>query len=122
MQHAADLWEGIRLLYSKTTVPSIYKDFKEAISICFNLNQHPAAQFDKLAAAFAHLGLVTVGTGANLVNLRIQDQFQALITLAALPSKWEMQIPIITTNISLEDLDLNDVHDVIVAQYETEMN
>ena len=79
------------MLYSKTTVPSIYKDFKEAISICFNMNQHPAAQFDKLAAAFAHLGSVTIGTGANLVNLKVQDQFQALIALAALPSKWEMQ-------------------------------
>ena len=120
--NAADIWDGIRLLYSKTTILSIYKDFKEAISICFNLNQHPAVQFDKLAAAFAHLGLVTVRTGANLVNLRIQDQFQALIALAALPPKWEMQIPIITTNVSLEDLDLNDIHDAIVAQYETETN
>src|SRR3984885_5518671 len=120
--NAADLWEGIRLLYSKTTVPSIYKDFKEAVSIRFNPNQHPAAQFDKLAAAFARLGSVTIGTGANLVNLRIQNQYQALIALAALPPKWETQIAIITSSIGLEELDLNDVRDAIVAQYETETN
>ena len=42
--------------------------------------------------------------------------------LAALPPKWEMQIPIITQQVSLEDLELNDVHEAIVAQYETEMN
>ena len=51
--NAVDLWEGIKNLYSKHTLPFVYKDFKEAISLRFNLNQHLAAQFDKLAAAFA---------------------------------------------------------------------
>ena len=45
-----------------------------------------------------------------------------MIALAALPQKWENQITIITQNIKLADLDLNDVWDLIVAQYKTETN
>ena len=57
-QHAtqatsASAWDALEQRYSAPTVPSIYKDFKEAISICINPNQHPATQFDKLSAAFA---------------------------------------------------------------------
>ena len=110
------------MLFITHTLPSVYKDFKEAISIWFNLNQHPAVQFDKLAAAFGCLESVTIGTGANIVDLWIQEQYQALIALAALPPKWEMQISIITQSIALKDLGLIDVCQTIIAQYETETN
>ena len=120
--NAADLWAALRAAYGKATVPSIYKDFKEVISIRFNPNQHPSAQFDKLAAAFGCLALVTVGTAPNQTSLMVQNQLQAMIALAALPQTWENQISIITQNVELHDLDLNDVWDTIVAQYETETN
>ena len=119
---AADLWAALRAAYGKTTFPSIYKDFKEAISIQFNPNQHPSTQFDKLAANFGCLALVTVGTVPNQTSLAVQNQLQAMTALAALPPKWENQIAIITQNVELNDLDLNDVWDAIVAQYETETN
>ena len=116
------LWTNLKNRYGAATVPMIYKDFKEAISIRFNPNQHPGPQFDKLAAAFARLGAVTFGTPPDETHLTIAGQIQALIAMAALPPKWEFLIPIISQNIELTDLALGDVRDPVIAQWETEKN
>ncbi len=103
-------------------MPRIYKDFKEAISIHFNPNQHPTPQFKKMAAAFAHLGAVTVGTGANQTTLAITPQLQALNALSALPTKWENLIPIICAGVAIADLKLDDVASQVIGQFETKTN
>ena len=117
-----DLWTNLKDRHGATTVPMIYKDFKEAISIRFNPNQHPGPQFDKLAAAFGRLGAVTFGTAPNATQLTIAPQIQALIAMAALPTKWEPLIPIISQSVGLDDLHLNDVRNPVIAQWETERN
>src|ERR1700744_3657853 len=119
---AATVWDALEQRYGAATVPSIYKDFKEAISIRINPNQHPAAQFDKLSAAFARLGAVTFGTGANATNLSIKNQLQALIGLAALPAKWEHLVPILCQSTLLDNLKLSDVATAAISQFETETN
>src|SRR6202012_1266898 len=126
-QHAtqvtsAAVWDALELRYGAATVPSIYKDFKEAISIRINPNQHPAAQFDKLSAAFARLGAVTFGTGTAATNLSIKNQLQALIGLATLPTKWEHLVPILCQSTTLENLKLSDVTMAAIGQFETETN
>ncbi|KAH9056601.1 hypothetical protein EDB87DRAFT_1687141 [Lactarius vividus] len=100
------LWDSVKDQYIVVSIPHIYKDFKEAISICFNTNQHPAPQFEKMAATFAHVGAVTVGTGANATTLAICPQLQALIAMSALPQKWEHLIPVMCNNLALADLQL----------------
>ena len=55
--NAADLWDALKNVFGKQTLPSVYKDFKEAISVQLNPNQHPTAQYDKLAAVFGCLAL-----------------------------------------------------------------
>ncbi len=97
------LWDAIKDRYGAVSMPCIYKDFKEVISIRFNPNQHPTPQFEKMAAAFARLGAVTVGTGANQTTLAITPQLQALIALSALPAKWENLIPIICAGVAIAD-------------------
>ncbi len=116
------LWDTIKDQYGAVSMPCIYKDFKEAISICFNPNQHPTPQFEKMAAAFARLGAVTVGTGANQTTLAINLQLQALIALSALPAKWENLIPIICVGVAIADLKLDDVASQVIGQFETETN
>ncbi|KAH9007535.1 hypothetical protein EDB84DRAFT_1572789 [Lactarius hengduanensis] len=103
-------------------MPRIYKDFKEAISIRFNTNQHPAPQFEKMAAAFAWLGAITVGTGANAITLAIRPQLQALVAMSALPQKWEHLIPVMCNNLPLADLKLETVSACVESQYKTESN
>jgi hypothetical protein len=103
-------------------MPRIYKDFKEAISIRFNTNQHPAPQFEKMAAAFARLGAITVGTGANAPTLAIRPQLQALIAMSTLPQKWEHLIPVMCNNMPVADLKLSTVSACVESQYETEAN
>ncbi len=116
------LWDAIKDRYGAVSMPHIYKDFKEAISIRFNPNQHPTPQFKKMAAAFARLGAVTVGTGANQTTLAITPQLQALIALSALPAKWENLIPIICAGVAIADLKLDDVASQVIGQFETETN
>ncbi len=95
---------------------------KEAISIRFSPNQHPTPQFEKMAATFAHLGAVTVGTGPNQTTLAITPQLKALIALSALPAKWENLIPIICAGVAIANLKLDDVASQVIGQFETETN
>ena len=101
-------------MFGQQTLPSVYKDFKEAISVWFNLNQHPTVQFDKLAAAFGRLAHITIGTDNDQHTLKIQEELQALIALAALPPKWETMVALITQNYDLADISLKVVHDAII--------
>jgi len=116
------LWDAIKDRYGAVSMPRIYKDFKEAISIRFNPNQHPTPQFEKMAATFARLGAVTIGTGVNQTTLAITPQLQALIALSALPVKWENLIPIICAGVAIADLKLDDVASQVIGQFETETN
>ena len=106
------MWTQLFERYGAVSVPSIYKDFKEAISLRFNTNQHPGPLFDCLDTAFAHLGAVTFRTAPNVTNLHLAHQFQVLIAMATLPAKWEMLIPIICQGEDLEDLTLAIVRQI----------
>src|SRR6202453_3255008 len=74
-----------------------------------------------MAAAFARLDQVTISSN-SAKPVQIQPQLQALIALTALPSKWEMLIPIIVSGKSLEDISLYDVRETVVSQFLTETN
>ena len=52
--------------------------------------------------------------------MRIPKPIQAMIVLAALPQKWEVLVPIITQTVELDKLDISDVREAILAQYQTE--
>ena len=119
---AEDMWTQLFECYRAVSVPSIYKDFKEVISLCFHANQHAGPLFDQLDATFACLGAITFGTTPNVTNLHLAGQYQMLIAMATLLTKWEMLIPIICQGEDLEDLNLAIVRQVVIAQYETEVN
>ena len=54
--------------------------------------------------------------------MKIQEELQALIALAALPPKWETMIALIMQNFDLADILLKAVHKAIINHYETEAN
>ncbi len=116
------LWDTLIACYGAVSMPHIYKDFKEAVSICFNPNQHPAPQFEKMAAAFSCLGAVTISTVPNQTTLSISLQLQALIAMSALPTKWDNLIPIICNRVAIADLKLDDISNCVEGQFETETN
>ena len=82
-----EIWEHLDNTYGTATPTSVYKDFKEALNIRINANQHPGPQVDKMVACFQRL------TSNSII---IPDQIQAMMLLAALPQKWEMLITIVT--------------------------
>ena len=53
-------------------------------------------------------------------DVEVPTQLQVMITLATLPQKWEMLISIITGNVEMSDLDLGEVHDAIITQFQTD--
>jgi hypothetical protein len=116
------LWEMLKAVYQVATAPTIYADFKEVISFRFDASKAPAPQFDKLRTAFSRLTNTMFGPSYNQQSLHLQQPLQAMIALATLPQKWEHLIPIIINNSSLEDLNIGDVHQTVVTQWETEMN
>ena len=117
-----DLWNALHVGYRSPTATTIYKDFKEAISIQIHNNSHPVPQIDKMSATFACLNNVSVGTAPNVHSLGIASQHQALILMATLPPKWEHLIPIICQGHDLANLDVAIVRDILIAQYENETN
>src|SRR5579859_869396 len=116
------LWDAVKDRYGGVSLPIVYRDFKEAISIRFNPNTHPAPQFEKMSAAFSRLAAVTVGTGPGPTSLAIMPSMQALIAMTALPQKWENLIPIICGGVAIADLKLSSVSETVIGQYETETN
>jgi hypothetical protein len=52
----------------------------------------------------------------------VLDPMQGLILLNRIPNCWEHLIPIITQNFDVEDLNFKEVHDTILAQWESEQN
>jgi hypothetical protein len=111
MDTPSEIWTRLKDTYGQNTPTSIYKDFKEVLSIHINPTQHPGPQVDKMAAALLRLA------GAKVP---IAKQLQAMILLAALPQKWETLVSVVTQSNDLEDLAFNDVRDAILAQYQTE--
>ena len=117
---AENIWLCLETQYGSPSVPSIYKDLKEALNLCFNPNQHPNLVFDKMVAAFGHVQQVELTTRLMPQRLKIDQQIQAMITLTALPAKWESLIPIILSKYSLLHLNLDKVRSIIISQWKTE--
>jgi hypothetical protein len=53
-------------------------------------------------------------------DVEVPIQLQAMITLAALPQKWEMLISVITGNVEMSDLDLGEVRDAVIMQFQAD--
>ena len=47
--NAEDLWNWVKDTYGTASIPTVYQDLKEAISVRINPNQHPGPQFDKMS-------------------------------------------------------------------------
>ena len=108
---AEEVWIRLKDSYGTPTSTSIYKDFKEALSLRINPNSHPGPQIDKMSAAFQHL---------SAAKMIIPNQVQAMILLAALPPKWDLIVSIVTTANDLDDLEFSNARDAILSQYDAD--
>jgi hypothetical protein len=118
---AEEVWNHLQVQYSFPTVPSVYKDLKKALNLCFNPSQHPNIVFNKIMVAFGCIQQVQVNTGKTFPRyLYIDEQIQVMIILTALPAKWESLIPITLAKYTLEIPDVDKVRDMVVSQWETE--
>jgi len=100
------LWNALVGSYSKAMASSVFKDFKDCLNACISITANPNIYFDKMFGAF---------TWMLVANVEVPNQFQAMITLAALPQKWEMLISIITSDVEMDNLDLSKVHNAIIT-------
>ena len=56
----------------------------------------------------------------SAADIAVPPQLQAVIALAALPQKWEMLISIITGDVEMESLDLGEVCDAVITQFQAD--
>ena len=108
---ASEAWDYLTNCYRQVSPSLILQDFKEAMSIRIKADQNPSIPLDRLSAAFQRL------TNAKI---HIPSQIQAMIALSALPQKWEVLVPVIIQTVNLDDLDLGEVREAVVAQWQTE--
>jgi hypothetical protein len=118
--NAEETWDWLLKEFGIASIPFVYKDPKEAISIHLNPNQHPGPQLDKMCAAFGCLGAASFGPRNTTVD--ISPLLQGLIAMAAIPQKWDNLIPIICNGYETHDIDIAVVREVLVTQYENETN
>jgi hypothetical protein len=120
--NAEQSWDWLKTEFGGASFPSIYRDFREAITMCINPSHHPGPQFDKVEAAFTRISNTTIGKGSKIKRLSLPSHFQALIAMAAIPLKWENLIPIIQNGYEIKDLTFGDIRDIVVTQFENETN
>ena len=107
--------------FATPSIPTCYRDLKEALTICFDPAKHPGPQLDRMVVAFNRISQ-TVTAGLITIDLTINTVLQGLIAMAAIPPKWENLVSIICANNNLAELDIETVRDTIITQYENEMN
>jgi hypothetical protein len=66
-----ETWEWIMQEFGSATIPSVYHDLREAITICINPAHHPGPQFEKMEAAFGHMSSTQIGKGSSARKLHV---------------------------------------------------
>jgi len=89
----------------------VFKDLKDCLNAHILLTANPNIYFDKMFGAFAWM---------SATDVKVPNQLQAMIALAALPQKWEMLISVITGDIEMLDLDLSKVCTVVITQFQAD--
>ena len=110
---ADTVWNRLKLYFDVVQPTTVFKDFKEAISIRIDASKHPLPQINRLQAS-VHC-LTTNGVA-------MPEIIQAMILLSALPPQWEMLVSILCTNYEITNLELKHVREAVMAQWEAEKN
>jgi hypothetical protein len=105
------LWDALKGSYSKATALTVFKDFKDCLNACISLTADPNIYFDMMFSAFAQM---------SAADVEVPAQLQVMIALATLPQKWEMLISVITGDVEMSDLDLGEVCDTIITQFQVD--
>ena len=108
---SASLWNTLLATYGKLTASTVFKDFKDCLNSHNTMNADPQIYFDKVFGAYACM---------KAADVAVPPQLQAMITLTALPQKWEMLISVITGDNPLEDLILSDVRTAVITQFQAD--
>ena len=109
-QTTEDLWDWLKNQYATPSIPTCYRDLKEALSIRLNPTKHPGPQIDRMVVVFNRIAQ-TITSGSITVDLTINPVLQGLIVMAAIPPKWEHHVSIICAGNDLAELDIETVRD-----------
>ena len=113
LNKADTIWNRLKTHFDVVQPTTLFKDFKEAISIRIDANKHPLPQINRLQAAVHRL---------STNGVTIPEIIQAMILLSALPPKWEMLVSVLCTSYDLANLNLKHVREAVMGQWETERN
>ena len=106
---ADTVWNRLKLYFDVVQPTTVFKDFKDAISIRIDATKHPLPQINCLQASVHRL---------TTNGVAIPEIIQVMILLSALPPKWEMLVSILCTNYEITNLQLKHVREAVMAQWE----
>ena len=105
------LWNALEGSYGKVIALSVFKDIKDCLSVHISMTANPNIYFDKMFDVFACM---------KAADVKIPSQLQAMITLATLPQKWKILISVVTDACEMANLDLGEVHDAVMPQFQAD--
>jgi hypothetical protein len=111
MNESSTVWDHLEVKYGKSTPTTIYKDFKEVLSVQLLADHNPLPAIEKMAASFQRL---------SEAKVTVPEQIQAMMLLSALPQKWEMLLSIVTQQKDLDKIKFLNVCNAILTQYQSE--
>jgi hypothetical protein len=103
------MWMTLKATFSAPTVSALYADFKQILATKLSGN-NPIPEIERLATLFGCL---------NGTTLRLSENLQAMILLAALPPKWDSVVQMFfqRTNLAAA-LTFPNVRKAIIFEYE----
>ena len=103
------MWTALKATFSAPTVSALYVDFKQILATKLSGN-NPIPEIERLATLFGRL---------NGSSLRLSENLQAMILLAALPPKWDSVAQMFFQHPNLAAvLTFPNVRKAIVYEYE----
>jgi len=102
-------WENLKGQFGATSVSASFADFKNAISLKLS-GGNPIPEIERMATLFGRL---------SDNELEVSDNMEALILLAALPTKWDSVAQLFMQRTNLRrDLTFENVRLAIMQEYE----
>jgi hypothetical protein len=111
LNDSSTVWDHLETKYGKSTPTTVYKDFKDVLSVRLLADNNPLPAIEKMAASFQCL---------SEAKVTVPEQIQAMMLLSALPQKWEMLVSIVTQQHDLDKIKFIDVRNAILTQFQSE--
>jgi hypothetical protein len=104
MSGVNNIWNHLKNEYS-TSLSYAYQQFKIATNFKIDTAHHPAPQINYLQGVYLHL---------DNIHVKIPEAIQEIMLLNVVPTKWEALVPLVLSNISINNLTIAHIKKFLI--------